>query len=262
MIRGERPGFRKTFPIRPFFSNRMGQLVQLEPKVEFRPDVKVQAPLNIELGGLPLSLGLFIGSGLAFLMKPQLPEGWPQSLALFTGAGLAVGGIMNMLLPKAEAAATTAPPPAPAPIPAVTPSSAPFGGVGGPPSYTPPSANAFDGISGRVEYPGETETVDIWPTASSYPIRLQLYNPSSERITFYVEIVANEMPHPYGEEMRTTYPVQVTLEAGQTYSVDVSMPISAWGPLVDYVDVDINVYKRRLPGEDAQRIATRFLVIE
>lgn len=234
----------------------MGQLVQLEPRIEFRPNV--QAPLNIELGGLPMSLGLFLGSGLAFVVKPQLPEGWPQNIALFAGAGLAVAGLMNLVLPKAEAAATLTP----APASVTSAPSDPYGGSSATPSYTPPNQGAFDSISGRVSYPGDTETVDIWPTSSTYPIRVQVYNPSSDQVTFYLEVIADEAPHPYGEEMRTTYPIQVTIGGGQTRDIDINMPIASWGPLVDFVDIDINVYKRRLPGENAERIATRFLVVE
>lgn len=261
MIRRARSGFYKTVPIRSMLSNRMGQLVQLEPKIEFKPDVNVQAPLNIELGGLPLSIGLFVGSGLAFVMKPQLPEGLAQSIALVAGAGLAVAGVTNLLMPKAAASASAPVQPSAAPPVTVQPS-APAGGVSATPGYKPSDQGAFDSISGRVSYPADTETVDIWPTASTYPLRVQVYNPSPIPVTFYLEIVADEAPHPFGEELRTTYPIQVTIGGGETRDIDIAMPISSWGPLVDFVDIDLNVYKRRLPNEDAYRIATRFLVVE
>lgn len=48
--------------------------LQLTPTVNVNPNVKVDAPINIELGGLPLSLGLFVGGGLTFLMRTALPE--------------------------------------------------------------------------------------------------------------------------------------------------------------------------------------------
>jgi hypothetical protein len=248
-----------TMPRRP---NHLGQIVNLEPRVDFRPDVKVQAPINIELGGLPLSLGLFAGSALSFVVKGQLPAGWPQTVATLLGAGLAVGGIMNLLMPKAHAAAPAGPTTGPSQTPTTTPTSAPFGGATSPPGMPPADRSAFDQISGRITYPGEGEQIDIWPTSSSYPIRLQLYNPSSAQTTFYVEIVAKEFPHPFGDEVKTTYPLQVTVGAGQTRDIDIAMPITSWGWNVDYSDVDLVVYKRRVPTEDPVRIADRFLVIE
>lgn len=247
----------------PRSPKQLGQIVTFDPKVDFRPDVRVEAPIKVELGGLPLSLGLFAGSALSFVVKGQLPAGWPQTVATLVGAGLAVGGIMNLMMPKAHA---TAPAPAPSggpsQVPTTAPPSAPGGGVTAPPGMAPTGRSAFEQISGRITYPGETETVDIWPTASSYPIRLQLYNPSGESATFYIEIVATETPHPFGSEARTTYPMQVTVGPGQTRDIDINMPISSWGWAVDYADIDLVVYKRRVPNEDPVRIANRFLVVE
>lgn len=239
----------------------LGQIVQLEPTVEFKPDVKVQAPISIELGGLPLSLGLFAGSALSFIVKRQLPAGWPQTLATLIGAGLAVGGIWNLMMPKAQAATPTVSP-GPSQVPTTTPPSAPGRAVTAPPGMPPPEKPAFDQITGRISYPGETETVDIWPTSSTYPIRLQLYNPSPASATFYVEIVATETPHPFGKEATTTFPMQVTVGAGQPRDIDINMPITSWGWTVDHADVDLNVYKRRTPSEDRIKIADRFLVVE
>jgi hypothetical protein len=250
-----RPAF--SMPRRP----QMGQIVNLEPRVDFRPDVKVQAPINIELGGLPLSLGLFAGSALSFIVKPQLPMGWPQTLATIAGAALAVGGIMNLLMPKAQAAATVTAAPASS-VPTTAPPSAPGGGATAPPGVAVAEVSAFNQIVGTITYPGEGETLDIWPTASSYPIRVQLYNPSSSSATFYIEIVGKEFPHPFGAEATTTYPMQVTVGPGQTRDIDVNMPTSTWAWNVDYVDIDLTLYKRRVTNEDRIKIADRFLVIE
>jgi hypothetical protein len=247
----------------PRSPKQLGQIVTFDPKVDFRPDVKVQAPINIELGGLPLSLGLFAGSALSFIVKGQVPAGWPQTVATLLGAGLAVGGIMNLLMPKAHAAAPAAAPSGgPSQVPTTAAPSAPGGGATAPPGMAPPARPAFDQISGRITYPGEAEQIDIWPTSSSYPIRLQLYNPSGESATFYVEIVAKEFPHPFGDEVKTTYPMQVTVGAGQTRDIDIAMPITSWGWGVDYSDIDLVVYKRRVQNEDPVRIADRFLVVE
>lgn len=255
MVRHAAPRFMPPLPLRP----RMGQIVTFDPKVDFRPDVKVQAPINVELGGLPLSIGMFLGSGLAFLVRPQLPEGFAKTTALVLGAGLAVAGVTNLMLPKAQGA--PAPAAAPSSIPTTTAPYAPGGAATAPPGVGLADKHAFDGITGRVSYPGETESVDIWPTASAYPIRVQLYNPTAVGATFYIEIVANENPHPFGEETRTTFPMQVTVGPGQTRDIDINMPISSWGWGTTYVDVDLTVYKRRVPSEDPQKIASRFMVV-
>lgn len=238
----------------------MGQIISFDPKVEFKPDVKVQAPIQIELGGLPLSIGLFLGSGLAFLVRSQLPQGGAQSVALFAGAGLAVGGIINLVMPKAHAAPVAAMPPSS--IPTTTAPSGPSGPIAAPPGLEVSQRYAFDQITGRVSYPGETETIDIWPTASSYPLTLQLHNAASIQVTFYVEIIADETPHPFGSQKRTTYPLQVTIGPGQNRDIPVNMPISTWDWAVDYVDVDLTIYKRRIPEEDPVRIASRYFVVE
>lgn len=259
MLRNSAPRLLRPIPLRSPYRPYMGQIVSFDPKVDvaFKPDVKV--PINIELGGLPLSLGLFMGSGLSFLVRPQLPVGFAQTVALVLGAGLAVAGITNLVMPKAQAA--PAAPAAPGSAPTTAPVSAPGGGAVAPPGIAAAEKYAFDSISGRVTYPGETEEVNIWATASSYPIRVQLYNPSSVSATFYIEIVGNENPHPFGEETRTTYPMQVTVGPGQTRDIDINMPITAWGLTTTYTEVDLVVYKRRVPNEDRQQIATRFLVV-
>lgn len=262
MLHNSAPRLLKPIPLRHPYSPYMGQagsIVSFDPKVDvaFKPDVKV--PINIELGGLPLSLGLFMGSGLSFLVRPQLPEGLAQTAALVIGAGLAVAGITNLVMPKAQAASAPASPSSS--VPTTTAPSAPGGAASAPPGVAASEKYAFDGISGRVTYPGETEEVNIWATASSYPIRVQLYNPSSVSATFYLEIVANENPHPFGQEAKTTLPMQVTVGPGQTRDIDINMPITAWGLTTTYTEVDLTVYKRRLPNEDRQQIAMRFFVV-
>lgn len=259
MIR--KAGLKYAPPVR--LGQRMGQLVTFDPKVDFRPDVKVQAPINVELGGLPLSIGMFLGSGLSFLVRPQLPAGVPQTVALVLGAGLAVAGITNLILPKAQAAAPAASTPTPVPgsTPTTTAPTAPGGGVSAPAGVVPTEQAIFDGISGQVTYPGEAESVNIWPFASSYPIRVQVYNPSSVSATFYLQIVANEDPMPFGSAARTTFPMQVTVGPGQTRDIDINMPISTWAWNVKYVDIALAVYKQRMAGENPILMAQRYLVV-
>jgi len=262
MLRNANLRFMRPLPLRP----RMGQMVAFDPKVDFRPDVKLEAPINIELGGLPLSVGLFLGSGLSFLVRPQLPAGFPQTAAMVMGAGLAVAGVTNLLLPKLQASTPQATTPAPSPstVPTTTaPSapSAPGSSVSAPPGVAVSDKAVFDGISGQVTYPGEGESVNIWAFSSSYPIRVQLYNPSSVSATFYLQIVGNESPLPFGNDARTTFPLQVTVGPGQTRDIDINMPISTWAWNVKYVDVALSVYKQRMAGDNPVLIAQRYLVV-
>lgn len=259
------PRLLHPLSLRPKLGRRIGQIVTFDPKVDFRPDVKVQAPINVELGGLPLSLGLFLGSGLAFLLRPQLPEGFGKTTALVLGAGLAVAGITNLILPKAAAAPAA---PAPAPAPGSTPTTtvptapaAPGSSVSAPAGVALSDQSVFDSISGQVTYPGEGESVNIWAFASSYPIRVQLYNPSAAPATFYLQIVANESPLPFGNDARTTFPMQVTVGPGQTRDIDINMPISTWAWNVKYVDVALSVYKQRMAGENPVLMAQRYLIV-
>jgi len=238
----------------------MGQIVSFDPKVDFRPDIKVTTPINVELGSLPLSVGLFLGSGLSFLVRPQLPEGWPKTATLAIGAALAVAGITNLVMPKAQASAPGAAS-SPSAAPTTTAPSSPGGGASAPSGVAVSDQALFNGISGQVVYPGEGESVNIWALASSYPIRVQLYNPAAAPVTFYLQVVANEAPLPFGNEAKTTYPLQVTVGPGQTRDIDINMPISTWAWNVKYVDVALAVYKQRMAGENPVLIAQRYLVV-
>lgn len=261
MFRNAGPMF-KPVPLRPQFSRKMGQgIVTFDPKVDFRPDVKV--PINIELGALPLSVGLFLGSGLAFLVRPQLSEGFPKTAALVMGAGLAVAGITNLMLPKAQAASAAPASPQSATPTTTAPSApqAPGGSVSAAPGVAVSDQGVFAGISGQVTYPAEGESVNIWPLAGSYPIRVQVYNPSASPATFYLQIVADESPSPFGTEARTTYPMQVTVGPSQTRDIDISMPITTWAWNVKYVDIALAVYKQRMAGENPVLMAQRYLVV-
>jgi hypothetical protein len=225
------------------------------PFVEVRPQIDVKAPISIELGGLPLSIGLFAGSGLVFLVRTALPGGWPQTAALVGGSALAVAGVVNLVLPKAEAKAPAAAPPAPsAPVPGAAPA--------GPPPFTPSEEHAFQNVTGRIASPADFSTVDIGPFAGSYPVRIQLYNPAQVVVTLELEFSAEEDPEPIGGTVTSSLPVQVTLPAGQVRDVDVNMPISSWGALVDYVDVVLTVRKRRRVGEPASLVDARSFVVE
>lgn len=229
--------------------------VEFKPQVTFNPDVNVQAPLNIELGGLPLSLGLFLGSGLAFFVRPQLSNGFPKTAALVAGLGLAAGGIANLLLPKKAKASAAPAPGQPAPI---VPPGTPTGPSTATP-YLPQSSDAFSEVTARVVSPSEASTIDLWPWQRSYPVKISIHNPSSSPATFMLELVGRETSQPDGNTYDTMLPQQVSIGAGQVRDYDISMPMSSWG---EYAEIDLDVYKRRVPGEAPERLASRFFVVE
>jgi len=240
----------------PMYHPRMAQTpyVQVSPQVTIEKPT-ISTPINIELGGLPLSLGLFAGSGIVFLLRTALPKGWPQTAALVGGAALAVGGLVNLILPKKAAA------PAPAAAPSYGPPPVPSaagGATGGPaPSYTPPIESAFDGVTGRISSPTDFSTVDIQPWATNYPVRVQLQNPARVPVSFELELTGEEDPQPVGKSATSVLPVQVTLNPGEVRDVDLNMPIATWGALQSYVDIMLTARKRRAPGEAAQLVDQR-----
>jgi hypothetical protein len=234
------------------------------PWVSVNPQVNIEkpsitAPINIELGSLPLSIGFFAASGLAFLLRTALPDGWPQSIALIGGGGLAVAGVVNLVLPKAQAAAAAPAAPGAPQAPGIPAAPA----LGSSPwCPTPAEEDAFQRVIGRIVSPANFSTLNISPVASSYPVRVQVQNKSSGPVTFEMELVGEEDPHPFGAEVVSSLPVQVSLGPNQIRDIDVSMPLSSWGALVDYADVRLTANKRRSPGEAAVMLDYKSFVLE
>jgi len=56
---------------------------------------------------------------------------------------------------------------------------------------------------------------------------------ASAPVTFELELTAEEDPAPVGAKTFSSLPVQVSLNPGQIKDVDVNMPITSWGSLVD-----------------------------
>jgi hypothetical protein len=250
-------------PYRPVHSRR--SVGQSAPWIDVRPDITIESPkiapvINVELGGLPLSLGLFAGSALAFYLKQQLTKGWPSTAALVAGAGLAALGITNLLIPKAKASETVQTPTSkgPAPLPSTSPLAP---GAGSPQSFSASNAMAFENVTGRIVHPADFSTVNVGWFKKSYPVRVQLMNSSQVPVTFELELTAEEDPAPVGKSVTSSLPVQVSIGAGQVKNVDVSMPIADWGALVVYSDVALTARKRRVPGESAQLIDSRSFVL-
>lgn len=229
------------------------------PFIDVRPDVDVNVPvsLDLDLGGLPLSLGLFIGSGLSFLARSQLQDKWAKGAAFVLGAGLGVGGILNLL--RKGMPGSGAPQPG-TNVPQVSPS-APAGTVTGSRGYTPADIYAYDTITGKITYPSEGEEVDLGPFSGSLPVRIQLYNASSSPATISVELVSTESPVG-GDAVQSTVPMQVSLSPGEIKDTDINLPLKAWGAFTDYVEVYLELKKRRTPSEGSEIIASRSFVIE
>lgn len=232
---------------------RLGQ-----PFVEVKPQVNVpiSAPISIELGGLPLSIGLFAGSGAVFLIRTALPKGWPQGAALAAGSLLAVGGVINLLMPKAAAA-----------VPAVPagPTPPPQGSPGAPVAQVPYSASetlAFGNIVGSIVSPLQGTTVNIGAFSSSYPVRAQFYNPTDGPVAFEAEIIAEETPVPFGDPKRSALPIQVSLGPREAKNYDIQMPIAAWGTFVDHTLVLMTLYKRRVTGEALEILDARQFTVD
>lgn len=240
-------------PYRPVHGSRLGQLVQVSP------DVRVEAPISIELGSLPLSIGAFAGAGLAFLVRGSLKPGWGQTAATLVGAGLGIFGIINLVLPK------TAPATQPGVTPvSYTPPTAPAGGVASetPQAFIPSAEEAFAQVNGKITFPSNYTEVDIWPTDRSYPVEIQLQNGSAAPVTFSAILRSREEPGPFGDMKESSLPVQVTLGPHEIQNIPVQMPIAAWEALTDYVVVDLDLYKQRVAGTDMVRLDSNTFTIE
>jgi hypothetical protein len=269
MINLSRTGPSLKLPTAPIVRRRrkMGDpLITLNPNVNVNPNVQVQAPINIELGSLPLSIGLFAGSGILLLIQGAVPKGWPKTTSLIAGLALATGGILNLVWPrKSNTPGAPAPTPTPAPSSGVPISSAQPTAPGGGASssgYSASDSMAFENVTGRISYPADFSSVDIGPLASSYPVRVQLNNPTEVPTTFELELSAEEDPHPFGSTAYSSLPVQVNLAPREVKDVDLNMPISSWSAFVTSVDIALTARKRRVPGEDAQLLDQRGFVIK
>ena len=252
-------GFSQPAP-RAFRAAKIGQGAW----VEVRPDIKIDkpsinAPINIELGGLPLSLGFFAGSGLAFLVRTGVPRGWPQTTALVVGSALAVAGIVNLLMPKAKPGA-----PAPAAAPAVaTPPSgiAPAGTPTG--GFVPPSPTAFADVD--VEMVSPQSDQDIANTGTflgigtpHIPLQLRLYNPNAEAVTLNLEFDWNERPSIMGYSRDASYgskTFQLTLGPNEQRNETLELPMVT--SKSTYTTVGLALYKKRTPNENRVLVLQR-----
>lgn len=233
----------------------LGQ-IKFDPTVNVNPNVRVDAPINIELGSLPLSLGLFAGSATAFLMRTALPKGWPQTLGLVAGGGLAAAGILNLFRGKIAAAA----PAAPGQPAALPPSASPSGAGATAQEVQPSMSQAFEAVTGIITSPQEYSTVSIHAWSSSYPARIQFSNPSDQAVNFTLELRGLESGS-LGADQESAATVQIALNPRETKNVDLDMPMAS-GHLLDVVNVVLQAFKRRVATEPAQMLDQRSFIVK
>lgn len=253
----DRPPFLRQVPLagqrRPTLGWRpphAGRHLSRLAQVEINPTI--DAPINIGLGTLPVTLGAFIASGVSFLVGGQVKSVRP--IATVLGVGLAGFGIFNLFFgTSAEAQAQET-------EDAVSPPE----GVPADASDPIPATNedAFGVLDGRVLYPTEQQEVDISAWGATVPIQLRISNPSSSPVTFDLVIEHTENPYPIGEVWVTETSMRVTLGAGETRDIDTELKLTQWRAWVDYENIDVKIKKRRIHGGQAERLADRFFVVE
>lgn len=228
----------------PYQPRQMAQIVDV------RPDVDV--PVTIELGSLPLTIGLFAGSAVSFLVGSQVPS--IRGVTSVVGVGLAGFGIVNLLISGAKGAkAAEEEAPAAAPVSPGTVS----------PALPQTEEEAFALVEGRVVSPAEGATIDVSPFGTpQVPMRVRLTNPSRRAVSFDLVLAVEEQPEPFGGAVVHEESMRVNLGADETRDFDVSIPIASWDALVDFAEVDVNVRKRPFEGGPAALLTNRFFVVE
>lgn len=240
----DRPPAPKRIPLASWqpVRRRVGQSL-----VTVNPNVNVAAPINIELGNLPLSLGLFAGSAVAFVGSGHIPKGAWRTAAIVGGVGLAGYGVYNLFAKKAPAGAPAGVIPKGPPAPVVTTDAR--GNQVTSEVVNVPTQSAFDSISGKILNPKDFDTVNLWSWQGSYPVKVQFHNNSSDLVDFTLEMTGEETPAPFGEEAVASYTQQVALGPGETKNVDIAMPTVTWGFSKSSVDIVLTLRKRRTAGD-------------
>ena len=208
----------------------MGQLVEVTPQID--------APITIELGGLPLSLGFFAGTGVALLIGWQVPKA--RGVASVIAIGLGIAGVVNLLVGGAKGAEAAEQAVAP-----VTP-----GGVSAPLPDTVEEAFAL--VTGRVVSPVAGTVVDAGLGAPTIPVRARVSNPSNSPVTFDLILQIDEQPEGLSTSETTTETTRVQLGAGETRDFDVDFQMVTWDWDVFFARVTVWIGKQRLEGGDVE----------
>lgn len=248
-MRGQMPAFVR-FP-------NLGQipLAGLQPmgQVEFKPEINV--PISLELGALPLSLGLFAGSGVSFLVGAQAPGTKPWST--YAGIALAGLGVANLVFGgRGEAAASAA-----APSPA-----GPGIEVGPPLAVSPPDMVGL--VEGSIVSPADYSTIDVSVLgAEPVPVRVRLHNPSGVQVSFDLVLDITEEPAwiPFGQRgaaITSQRLVRVSMGPGEVRDVDIAMQSASPSLGVEFVDVIVEARKKPLGGGLSQLLDSVAFVLE
>jgi hypothetical protein len=231
---------------------RLGQFI------EVRPQVTVQSPqIEIGLGTLPLSIGLFAGSGLAFLIRGGLPDGLPKTAALIVGTGLAAFGIFNLVAGKpapAGAAARKEPP-----LPAAGPIQP--GTVSAPIPMT--TEDTFSAVTARIVSPGDGTVLDVSGVGTpKIPVRVRVENASDQQAVLDLILEIVESPNPVGSGATSRQTMRVVLGGRETRDIDLQAELTTWGVFVDTVKVDLNVGRQRISGGDIEYLDAVRLTVD
>lgn len=254
VIRIPQSGYFPIMKWRPFLGQ--GSLIDIKPEIKID---KPSIPINIDLGSLPLSVGLFAASGLTFLLRTALPDGWPKTVALIGGGGLAAAGVVNLVLPKAKAA-----PAAPA-SPAAPPSGA-AAAEDKPAGFVPPSTQAFIRVQAEMVSPQSDQEVEHlgWLlTSDRIPIVMRFYNPSAEPVAFNLDFEWDEYPSLVGYNREPNHGAksfQVSLAANEERNQSFELPV-ATGGFSTSLTVGMTLYKKRTPEENRVLLLSRTFVV-
>lgn len=236
-----RGGFQPIPYTQTYKKPELGQ-IQINPNIS--------APITLGLGSLPLSLGLFAGSGMALVIGSQAPS--LRTLTTIASIGLATLGTLNLLMPK-DAPAPAGPPT----TTAVTP-----GQSSG--AIAPTAEEAFQAIEGRILSPSYGDTIDVSPIGTpNVPMRVRLINKSPNAdASFDLVISSAEQPAPFGAMVTNSQTMRMNIPRGETRDVDVAVGVSSWEALTDYVEVDVTLAKRRIDGGNKENLAGVLFVVE
>jgi len=266
----DRPPIPKGVPFAPGWhpSRRRrvgaGPLVTVTPNVNVNPNVNLNAPVNLSLGNLPLSLGIFAGAGVSFVIASQVPEKGPwKTIALIGGSVLALGGVANLFFGKESLAPNPAASPAGVSPPPAAPAAQTTDANGNPitsQQVNVPSSSDFDQVTGSIVSPTDTSTIDVSRFSSTYPVQIQLTNPTQNPVSLLLQFSGDETPSPIGSEQTASYSQQVTVQPG-TQNLTIQMPTVTWGFTTTYVDVELSMTKAISAGSQAAQLDAKSFVI-
>ncbi len=213
------------------------------------PEIKPEFQIDVDLGNVPLAVGLFAGSGVSFIAASQVPK---AVAPVFTvGAiGLAIAGVVTLVTPSSASSPVETQPGADVELG---------------PGFEPPPLDVFNEISGQIIFPIETETVELGTFSEAFEVIALISNPTSRDVTFTLQLRITETPFWWplaneGTPITWVEPKVVTLAAGQTRQVTWSSELRSVGVGV-YSNMDVRLEKLRAPGETAVRMYDRFFVL-